>query len=347
MPKVSCLKCGRGLRCLGEHRGQIGRCPDCGHTFQIPVADALEPDEDEPLPKRRNAKPANSRMGLWIAGSGVTVLATVVGLVVFTQMASRPAPVSASSAAEGKQPPQPATPPVDPDRYDGEWAGVSSDGHRVDGIVIDKNEFPCAGEVRMGSANVTASTPVLWKRDRDDVVATDNRPGASGDILARVRLKQGQLGGEATTPDGALFIPPGLKTFSGFKRIGSAPARNTPPAPDKPKPAPTPTELIVGKWSGKYPTKKVTGEEEDLDETWTFEKAGTFRRTIAIPGGTLSQEGTYRLVDAKTLELTQQQPAKPESWNLSITADSLVIAHPVNPGRGGIGHGTSMLRRVK
>jgi hypothetical protein len=104
----------------------------------------------------------------------------------------------------------------------------------------------------------------------------------------------------------------------------------------------------VGTWSGTSPTKKLSGEVETLEETWQFEKGGTFRRVIDIArGATATQEGTYRVVDGNTLELGATVGGEKLAWKMTLTPDTLVIAHPTKPEPGAVGVGTSTLRRAK
>ncbi len=116
------------------------------------------------------------------------------------------------------------------------------------------------------------------------------------------------------------------------------------PVPVSPKTA-NPADLIVGSWSGAYPTLKTNGDSETLDDVWVFEKAGTFRRVITIfPGTTATQEGTYRVLNENSLEITNGNTIL--VWKMTLTADSLVIAHPTNPQPGAVGEGTSTLQRT-
>ena len=122
------------------------------------------------------------------------------------------------------------------------------------------------------------------------------------------------------------------------------------PTPETPAaPTPRPTELIVGKWGGKYPTKQKSGEVKVFDETWEFEKAGTYRRVLTDEVGTLTQRGSYRVVDEESLELGNHGGGQKIVWKMTLTPDTLVIAHPTRPEPGSLmeAAGTSTLRRAK
>jgi hypothetical protein len=362
MIRCHCPSCGKSLKARRELAGRKVGCKDCGHSFRLPVAASVpvpEPDFDfpesppddkpKPIPAtrgygRRQATPPGRRMWPWVSVGVVALVALGVGVWAATRGA-KPKPVDTSQVDPGT----PTAHVVKADRYDGEWTGPERSDHRVDGIIIDKNEFPCTGAVRMGDANMTASVPVRWARKNDELIGTDDRDApAVGPALAKVRLVKGLLSGEAKAPKGTLFIPSGTQTFAGFKRTGPPPARKLPPpAPPPPPSPPVPAELLVGKWSGKYPVKKISGEVETLDETWEFKKDGTFHRVILLGGATATYEGPYRVVDENSLELGTSGGGAKLVWKMTLKPDVLVIAHPTKPEPGAGGEGTSTLRRTK
>ena len=267
-----CGECGVRLQVRTHAAEKAVRCPKCNAAVMVssapprlnggvPAPEPLPRARPAPIPTRpsRQAAPARPTrprtddsdrnpsarsLAVWLvaAVAGViVVLAAGAGVWFLTR---HPASAGVNSAAGGPPPTIPAA--VEPDRYAGEWTGPETDDHRVDGIIISQNEFPCTGAVRMGKANVTTTTPVLWTQTGDELVGTDNRSEQTvGPVLARVRLAGGLLSGEAQTPAGALalFVPPGMKAFAGFKRTGPPPAPEPPP-PAPPKPPPTPAELI-------------------------------------------------------------------------------------------------------
>jgi hypothetical protein len=126
-------------------------------------------------------------------------------------------------------------------------------------------------------------------------------------------------------------------------------ANPTPETPTPAAPTPPPAELIVGKWGGKFPTEMNSGEVEVLDETWEFEKAGTYRRVLTVNAGSLTQRGRYRVLDEKSLELVNDGGGAKVVWKMTLTPDTLVIAHPTKPEPGALVEvaGTSTLRRAK
>ncbi len=117
-----------------------------------------------------------------------------------------------------------------PSTYDGEWRGRPSKEPHVGAIVIQKNTFPCLGEVRFahkggarfekpdetfsfdknevrvrGRDDVEVVSPVEWTQKDGDIVATHTH---SRQVVAKVKMCGGTLVGDAT-------VPPGVSLFLG------------------------------------------------------------------------------------------------------------------------------------
>lgn len=142
----------------------------------------------------------------------------------------KPSPEGENRPGENKAP---AGAPADDDQpltLAGEWQGDPSDKPHVRAIVIEKNEFPCGGEVRFfhkggGTSfekgndsfsfdnnqvhvqdgdKIEVVSPVVWSKEGENLVGTHAK---NKDVVARVKLSGRTLGGEATVPAGArLFL---------------------------------------------------------------------------------------------------------------------------------------------
>jgi uncharacterized protein (TIGR03067 family) len=89
-----------------------------------------------------------------------------------------------------------------------------------------------------------------------------------------------------------------------------------------------PEELIIGTWEGKHWSRKLSGEIDQWDETYDFDRAGTFRRICKLPGLSASTEGEYKVVDDKTLATWGKDSTKQTRWKMTLTGDILLLEHP-------------------
>jgi len=248
--------CGRRLKAPASQAGKKARC-SCGHVLLIPVP-VPEPESDpfdEPvdiLPSRRSRAHTSDRVSLlqnpvtWtIVGTSIALLLAGVAVWLAVGRSEKPEVIRATNKSGEPVAPSPKPAPPEPDRFDGEWTGATAGDFWVAGISFDKNAFPCTGAVRIGASGISISTPVQWTKSGDEIVGTDNRrPPTVGPVLAKVRLMNGALGGEARAGDGALFIPSESKKFTGFKRTGPPIVleKPTPPKMTEEPPPPKMTE---------------------------------------------------------------------------------------------------------
>jgi len=112
--------------------------------------------------------------------------------------------------------------------YDGEWRGQPSKEPHVSAIVIQKNTFPCRGEVRFahkgtvrfekpdetfsfeknqvrvrGRDDIEVVSPVEWTEKDGELVGTHTH---SKQVVARVRMSARILTGETTVPPGVRLL---------------------------------------------------------------------------------------------------------------------------------------------
>jgi hypothetical protein len=92
----------------------------------------------------------------------------------------------------------------------------------------------------------------------------------------------------------------------------------------------SPKDLIVGKWSGK---------QGPMEATFDFAKDGKLTVDVKLPKeiaemmkkDTLQMEGSYKVIDDKTLEVTLKDPQsgkeKTEKGPFKVTADKLTLTN--------------------
>jgi uncharacterized protein (TIGR03066 family) len=84
-------------------------------------------------------------------------------------------------------------------------------------------------------------------------------------------------------------------------------------------------DLIVGKWSAK---EKAPGTDKELEMVVEFTKDG---KMIIDMAGLMKLEGSYKVIDDKTLEVMMKTPdgkEKTEKGAFSVTADKLTMKDP-------------------
>ena len=115
-----------------------------------------------------------------------------------------------------------------PPTYEGEWSGEPSAEPHVSAIVVQKNTFPCLGEVRFahkgggkfdkpdedfsfqnnrvrvrGVDDVEVTSPVEWSKEGDELVGTHAH---SKEVVARIKLSGPLLVGEAQVPSAVRLL---------------------------------------------------------------------------------------------------------------------------------------------
>lgn len=104
-------------------------------------------------------------------------------------------------------------------------------------------------------------------------------------------------------------------------------------------------ELILGKWFGNCASRKTSGQLEEWDEMYEFEPNGTCKRILTLDGMSARIASTYQIQDDHTLVTQPEGVDEKTVWKMTISKDSLVLAHSTNPEPGAVGKGTSKLSR--
>lgn len=101
--------------------------------------------------------------------------------------------------------------------YDGTWSGAGGDGLHVHEVVIEKNEFPCGGNVavQVGTGAII-DVPVTWEQ-ADGRVVGRSADGAPQDTVTTLQLSGGALAGSVRLPFQIGNLPKNL-SFTQFTR---------------------------------------------------------------------------------------------------------------------------------
>jgi hypothetical protein len=310
--------CGRRLKAPLAQAGKRARCA-CGQVLLVPSFEMEPEPDDEPvtlLPARRRAPdrtPLLQNPVFWTIAGTAAALA-LVGLAVLFMVLQSSAPEFQSTVEKPGDPAPPPKPaPPEPVRFDGEWTGATGTDFWVAGISFDKNGFPCTGAVKIGTSGISISTPVNWTKSGDEIIGTDSRrPPAIGPVLARVRLLNGVLSGEAKVGEGALFVPSEFKKFTGFKRTGPPIVleKPKPPEPKKteePPPVPKKVDPVPPKKEEPPPPPKkeptpstVEGKPDLALSEKIYDRLANSKRTIT-PFYSKNAEGKLEVKNAKSV----------------------------------------------
>jgi uncharacterized protein (TIGR03066 family) len=90
-----------------------------------------------------------------------------------------------------------------------------------------------------------------------------------------------------------------------------------------------PEELLIGKWAGKQKAK-VNDKEVEYEMMVEFTRDGTVKMEVK-GAAAFKVEGTYKVIDAKTLEVTLKDSDGDSNTNKSgfkVTKDKLTLIDP-------------------
>jgi hypothetical protein len=266
-----CRDCGTPLRVKDQLAGKRIRCPHCGTAQAVgePAGAGSPARPAARLLVQPQAEKASKAPPYGILGAAAALVLLAGALAAYFLWPRTPACLPVAQT-----PPQAPAPPQ-PVRYDGEWSGPGTGEIRVTGIVIDKEQFPCKGLVKVLHQNLEAQLPVLWARQQDELVGTDDRPDRAKAVIAQVRWTNGLLGGEITLPDNLLFGAGQTVTFAQFKRTGPVGSPKE-EEPKKVEESPASVAEFAGKWRGEKLSGSIKAVSLDIDKEGKGRFEGTF-----------------------------------------------------------------------